>query len=129
MAATVGNEPLVRNRRLGRGGSSSRMIRSTSSKAPEREAIFFKGRVTSQQFVENTPSAYTSLRVSISSWLIFACSGLIYSRVPTICPYRVNIVLSVSDCSSAFATPKSITLGTGVSSYSATITLDGLISR
>ena len=41
----------------------------------------------------------------------------------------MNIVFSVSRCSIALATPKSITLGTGLSSYMVTSTLDGLMSR
>ena len=39
-----------------------------------------------------------------------------YSSVPTIVPYCVNSVRSVSFCSVALATPKSITLGTGLPS-------------
>ena len=54
-----------------------------------------------------------SLRVSMSSWLNSACSGLMYSSVPIIWPNSVNIVRSVSFCAVALATPKSITLGTG----------------
>ncbi len=52
-----------------------------------------------------------------------------YSKVPTIAPYWVKRVRSVSRCSVALATPKSITLGTGRSSYIVTRTFDGLISR
>src|SRR5215471_1626093 len=70
-----------------------------------------------------------SLRVSTPKAFISACSGDMYSKVPTRAPNWVNRVRSVSRCSMAFATPKSITLGTGLSSYSVTSTLDGLISR
>ena len=49
-----------------------------------------------------------------------------YSSVPTICPNSVNIVFSVSRWPVALATPKSITLGTGWPSYSATSTFDRL---
>ncbi len=54
-----------------------------------------------------------SLRVSTSGAPGSACSGLMYSSVPTIAPNRVNSVRSVSGWSIALATPKSITLGTG----------------
>ena len=52
-----------------------------------------------------------------------------YSGVPTTAPKPVISVLSVSAGPVAFATPKSITFGTGRSSYSAISTLDGLMSR
>ena len=52
-----------------------------------------------------------------------------YSSVPMIEPYWVNIVRSVSRWSTALATPKSITLATGLPSYIVTSTLDGLMSR
>ena len=52
-----------------------------------------------------------------------------YSGVPTTAPNPVISVLSVSVCPVALATPKSITFGTGLSSYSATSTFDGLMSR
>ncbi len=55
-----------------------------------------------------------SLRVSTPKAFISACSGLMYSKVPTKAPNCVNIVFSVSRCSTALATPKSITLGTGL---------------
>src|SRR4030095_9236656 len=64
-----------------------------------------------------------SLRVSMSSWLISACSGDMYSNVPTILPKPVTNVLSVSACPAALATPKSITLGTGLPSYRAARTV------
>src|SRR5436190_2247279 len=55
-----------------------------------------------------------SLRVSMSRPLWPACSGDMYSGVPIIWPKPVNSVLSVSSWPSALATPKSITLTTGV---------------
>ena len=55
-----------------------------------------------------------SLRVSTSSWLKRACSGLMYSNVPTIWPYWVNIVRSVSRWAVALATPKSMIFGDGL---------------
>ena len=70
-----------------------------------------------------------SLRVSMSSWLNSACSGDMYSNVPTMAPKPVTRVLSVKGCPAALATPKSITFGTGLPSYRATRTLDGLMSR
>ena len=70
-----------------------------------------------------------SLRVSTPKAFISACSGLMYSNVPTRAPNWVNSVRSVSRCSIALATPKSITLGTGLSSYMVTRTFDGLMSR
>ena len=70
-----------------------------------------------------------SLRVSTPKAFISACSGLMYSSVPTRAPNWVNSVRSVSRWSIALATPKSITLGTGLPSYSVTSTFDGLMSR
>ena len=70
-----------------------------------------------------------SLRVSTSSWLKRACSGLMYSNVPMSWPYSVNIVFSVSRWAVALATPKSMIFGTGWPSYSATSTFDGFRSR
>ena len=57
-----------------------------------------------------------SLRVSMSSWLTSACSGDMYSSVPTMAPKPVTSVLSVSGCPAALATPKSMTFGTGLPS-------------
>jgi hypothetical protein len=57
-----------------------------------------------------------SLRVSAARALISACSGDMYSNVPIMVPYCVNSVRSVSRCSVALATPKSITFGTGLPS-------------
>jgi hypothetical protein len=70
-----------------------------------------------------------SLRVSTSSPLCPACSGDMSSGVPIICAKAVNSVFSVSSCPSALATPKSITLTTGVVSWTVTRTLLGLRSR
>src|SRR2546425_353622 len=42
-----------------------------------------------------------------------ACSGAMYSSVPTMVPTSVNRVRSVSCCWVALARPKSMTLGTG----------------
>ncbi len=67
-----------------------------------------------------------SLRVSTSRPLISACSGLMYSGVPIIWANRVKSVFSVSRWSIALATPKSITLGTGLPSWSVTSTFDRL---
>src|SRR5215813_13576412 len=58
-----------------------------------------------------------SLRVSTSRSLMPACSGDMYSGVPTIWARPVNSVLSVNSCPSALAIPKSITLKTGVVSW------------
>ncbi len=65
----------------------------------------------------------------MSSWFSSACSGDMYSSVPTTAPNSVNSVRSVSFGPAALATPKSITFGTGLPSYNATSTLDGLRSR
>ena len=46
-----------------------------------------------------------SLRVSTSSWLKLACSGLMYSIVPTTAPKPVLSVCSVSCGPAALATP------------------------
>ena len=58
-----------------------------------------------------------------------ACSGDMYCGVPTTPPNAVSMVLSVSVPPVALAMPKSITFGTGLSSYRATSTLLGLMSR
>ena len=58
-----------------------------------------------------------SRRVSMSMAISSACSGDMYSGVPTIVPKPVNRrVLGQPDRSVALATPKSMTLGTGLSS-------------
>ena len=49
----------------------------------------------------------------MSSWLSWACSGDMYSGVPTIAPKPVIRLASVSCWPVALATPKSITFGTG----------------
>ena len=67
--------------------------------------------------------------MSMSRLFRLACSGDMYSGVPTTAPNPVISVLSVSVCPAALATPKSITFGTGRSSYIATSTFDGLMSR
>ena len=58
-----------------------------------------------------------SARVSMSTALNLACSGAMYNGVPKTLPKAVNIVCSVS-CNPdvAFARPKSMTFGTGLSS-------------
>ncbi len=65
----------------------------------------------------------------MSSWLSCACSGDMYSGVPTIAPKPVTRLASVSCDPAALATPKSITFGTGRSSYRQTSTFVGLMSR
>ena len=71
-----------------------------------------------------------SLRVSMSIPLSSACSGLMYSGVPISSAKPVKSVLSVRLCwPVALAMPKSITLGTGVPSWSVIITFDGFRSR
>ena len=57
-----------------------------------------------------------SLRVSMSSWFSSACSGLMYSSVPTTAPNSVYSVSSVNRGPVALATPKSMILGTGLPS-------------
>ena len=57
-----------------------------------------------------------SVRVSMSSPLISACSGLMYSGVPMKLPNSVKSVCSVSCCVVALAMPKSMTFGTGLPS-------------
>ena len=57
-----------------------------------------------------------------------ACSGLMYVGVPTMAPVSPRL-WSVRLASVALATPKSITLGVGRPSTSATITLQGFRSR
>ena len=70
-----------------------------------------------------------SVRVSMSSCFISACSGLMYSGVPTTAPSPVNSVWSVSGCAVALATPKSMIFGTGRPSSNVTRTFEGLRSR
>jgi hypothetical protein len=65
----------------------------------------------------------------MSSSFAAACSGLMYSGVPMTWPISVNIVISVRRCVVALATPKSMILGTGRPSTSATRMFEGLRSR
>jgi hypothetical protein len=58
-----------------------------------------------------------------------ACSGDMYSGVPTIWATPVNSVLPVNSCPSALATPKSITFTIGVVSCREISTFVGLRSR
>ena len=71
-----------------------------------------------------------SARVSTSTALKFACSGAMYSGVPRTLPNPVNSVCSVS-CKPlvAFASPKSITFGTGLPSWLSTRMFPGFKSR
>jgi hypothetical protein len=129
LAATLGRVSLVDSLALGRGASTSRTIRSTSSSAALLRLLRSIGVVPVSSSYSNTPSEYTSERVSMSRLFRFACSGDMYSGVPTTAPNPVTSVLSVRDWPVALATPKSMTLGTGWSSYSATSTLEGLMAR
>ena len=58
--------PIVLNRVLGRGGSSSRMIRRTSSNAACFSRSLSNGVVPVSSSYSSTPRLYTSLRVSTS---------------------------------------------------------------
>ena len=69
------------------------------------------------------------MRVSISSPDELACSGLMYSGVPTSAPTRVNMVSAVSFWVSALATPKSMIFGAARPSTSVTRMLEGFRSR
>ena len=60
-----------------------------------------------------------SARVSMSSPLASACSGLMYAGVPTITPSSVVNAPSASRCSIALAIPKSMIVGTGCPSVTA----------
>ena len=57
-----------------------------------------------------------SLRVSMSWLFSSACSGDMYSNVPTTAPNSVNRVRSVNLGPVALAMPQSMTLGTGLPS-------------
>ena len=57
-----------------------------------------------------------SARVSMSSPVNDACSGDIYSSVPSTAPNCVDIDSSVNLPEVAFATPKSMTFGAGLAS-------------
>jgi len=70
-----------------------------------------------------------SARVSTSLALNSGLLGLMYSKVPITPPKPVTRVRSVSRSPSALATPKSITLTTGLPSEAATSTFVGLRSR
>ena len=70
-----------------------------------------------------------SARVSMSSPENPACSGDMYSSVPTTAPNWVDIDSSVSLPAVALATPKSITFGTGLPSIIVTRMFAGLRSR
>ena len=98
---------------LGRGGSTSRIVRRISSRDFSRRDFGSNGNVPVSSSYRITPSAYTSVRVSMSRPPISACSGLMYSGVPTSAPISVCSVRSVSDCVIAFATPKSMIFGAG----------------
>ncbi len=123
-----GGRPIPIQRVEGFGGSSS-WIRRRSRHAMPHAAARSSGVVPVSSSYKSTPSEYTSLLVSISSAESPACSGLMYSGVPTTAPIWVKIVCSVRRWSIALATPKSITLGTGRPSTSVTRTFDGLMSR
>jgi hypothetical protein len=61
---------------LGRGGSSSRMIRWISASPAPRSRAGSNGGVPLTSSYSSTPSEYTSVRVSTSRPLIAARSGL-----------------------------------------------------
>ena len=67
--------------------------------------------------------------VSMSSPVKPACSGDMYSSVPTTAPNCVDSVPSVSLPAVALATPKSMTCGTGRPSISVTRMFAGFKSR
>ena len=113
---------------LGRGGSTSRTMRSISSRAPRLKSWASSGGEPTSSSYSITPRAYTSVRVSMSIEVGSACSGLMYVGVPTMTPMSAKLI-SVSFCSVALATPKSITLGVGRPSTSVTRTLAGFKSR
>src|SRR5207344_2607961 len=93
------------------------------------EAPAVHGGGPGQELVQQHPEGVHVGSVSTSRLFRLACSGDMYSGVPTTAPNPVISVLSVKVCPAALATPKSIIFGTGRSSYSATRTLDGLMSR
>ena len=97
------------SRVLGRGGSSSRITRSTSSRAASWTRFWSAASSRSAARTGGRPGEYTSDRVSMSRLFSSACSGLMYSGVPTTAPNPVTSVCSVSGCPAALATPKSIT--------------------
>ena len=71
-----------------------------------------------------------SARVSTSIALKLACSGAMYSGVPATPPKAVYTLSSPSRRPPvALARPKSITLGTGSSSWASTRMLEGFRSR
>ena len=86
-------------------------------------------RRSGQQLVEQHAQGIDVAAYRRRAWFTSACSGDMYSSVPIKLPKPVNIVCSVSRWPVALATPKSITFGTGLPSYSAIRTLEGLRSR
>ena len=125
----LGKVPEPDNFVLGAGGSTSLMIRSIWVNAAACSSLRENGTLPVSNSYSTAPSAYTSLRVSTSRLFSSACSGAMYSSVPTIVPTSVKSVRSVKGWPVALATPKSMTLGTGLPSYRATRTLVGLRSR
>ncbi len=115
-ADKVGRASAVLSLELGLGGSSSRTTRRISSSPFFSSSFRAKGRAPVSSSYNNTPSEYTSVRVSMSRLLNVACSGDMYCGVPTSPPNPVLMVWSVSGSPVALATPKSITFGTGFSS-------------
>jgi hypothetical protein len=61
--------------------------------------------------------------------VMFACSGLMYSNVPTHPPMTVWSGRSVREAPVALAIPKSMILGTAAPSRSVTRTFEGFRSR
>jgi len=117
------------SRVLGFGGSSSRMIRRISSNAAVRSASWSNGVVPVSNSYSRTPSAQMSLRVSTSTPERSACSGLMYIGVPMSWWKPVLSVRSVREPPMAFATPKSMILGTAAPSMTVTRMFEGLRSR
>jgi hypothetical protein len=89
LADSVEASPSVLSFALGFDGSSSRILRRSSSKPALRNSLGSNGRAPASSSYSNAPSEYTSVRVSTASAVISACSGLMYAGVPIICPRSV----------------------------------------
>ena len=99
-----------------RRGSTSRITRRISSSPCCRSVFALERQSAGQQLVqEDAERVHVGARVDVQPCQS-ACSGLMYSGVPTRTPISVKSVRSVSGCVVALAIPKSMIFGTGLSS-------------
>ena len=103
------------SRRLGRGGSSSRMIRSISSQAASLEPLRLQRRRAGQQLVEeHAEGVDVGPRVHVEAVELGLLGAHVQRRAHELAVGRVQRRRSVSgSVRSPWPAPKSITLGTG----------------